>query len=138
MGKWYYNEKIQYKDTSMQSVFILGRLGKDPETKRVGSGQVTKFSVATGFKKADGTEHTDWHQIEAWNKTSELAQKYLHKGDKVALRGEIRYSKKDDKYFTCIIADKIEFLSSKQDRETVSASTPITPDNLDAELDDLF
>ena len=112
----------------MQSVFILGRLGRDPEVVNVGSNQVVKFSVATGYKKADGSQHTDWHNIEAWNKTGELAAKYLHKGDKVALRGEIRYSKKDDKFYTNIVADKIEFLSSKQEsqqsQESVSSDIP--------------
>ena len=112
----------------MQSVFILGRLGKDPEVVKVGNNQVVKFSVATGYKKADGSQHTDWHNIEAWNKTGELAAKYLHKGDKVALRGEIRYSKKDDKFYTNIVADKIEFLSSKQEaqqsQEAVSSDIP--------------
>lgn len=132
MGKWYFKEQIQHKETSMQSVFILGRLGRDPEVVNVGSNQVVKFSVATGYKKADGSQHTDWHNIEAWNKTGELAAKYLHKGDKVALRGEIRYSKKDDKYYTNIVADKIEFLSSKQESSQpasdYSTSEPSVPD----------
>ncbi|MDQ5884505.1 MAG: single-strand DNA-binding protein [Pseudomonadota bacterium] len=133
MGKWYQYEKPQYKDTSMQSVFILGRLGKDPETRTVGNTQVTKFSVATGYKKSDGTQHTDWHQVEAWAKTSEIAQKYLKKGDQVALQGEIRYSQKDDKYFTSIVANRLELLGSRQQQTThpVSGATTAQVDPFD-------
>lgn len=117
----------------MQSVFILGRLGKDPETKTVGNTQVTKFSVATGYKKSDGTQHTDWHSIECWSKTSEIAQKYLKKGDQVALQGEIRYSQKDDKYFTSIVANRLELLGSRQQQTTqpVSGATPAQVDPFD-------
>lgn len=123
----------------MNSVTIIGRLGKDPETKAVGSTQVTKFSVATGYKKSDGTQHTDWHQVEAWSKTSEIAQKYLKKGDQVALQGEIRYSQKDDKYFTSIVANRLELLGSRQQQTTqpVSGATTAQVDPFDIPEDDL-
>lgn len=114
----------------MNSCFLIGRLGKDPETRTVGNTQVTKFSVATGYKKSDGTQHTDWHQVEAWSKTSEIAQKYLHKGDQVAIQGEIRYSQKDDKYFTSIVANRLELLGSRQ--QTSQPSAPAAqPDQFD-------
>lgn len=130
MGKWYSNEKPQYREISMNSVTIIGRLGKDPETRTVGNTQVTKFSVATGYKKSDGTQHTDWHQVEAWNKTSEIAQKYLHKGDQIAIQGEIRYSQKDDKYFTSIVANRLELLGSRQ--QSAQPSAPAAqPDQFD-------
>jgi single-strand DNA-binding protein len=139
MGKWYSNEKPQYKETSsMNSCFLIGRLGKDPETRTVGNTQVTKFSVATGYKKSDGTQHTDWHQVEAWSKTSEIAQKYLHKGDQVAIQGEIRYSQKDDKYFTSIVANRLELLGSRQQStQPVSGATTAQVDPFDIPDDDL-
>lgn len=116
----------------MNSVTIIGRLGKDPETRAVGNTQVTKFSVATGYKKSDGTQHTDWHQVEAWAKTSEIAQKYLHKGDQVAIQGEIRYSQKDDKYFTSIVANRLELLGSRQQStQPVSGATTAQVDPFD-------
>lgn len=116
----------------MNSVTIIGRLGKDPETRAVGNTQVTKFSVATGYKKSDGTQHTDWHQVEAWSKTSEIAQKYLHKGDQVAIQGEIRYSQKDDKYFTSIVANRLELLGSRQQStQPVSGATTAQVDPFD-------
>ena len=85
MGKWHFKE-AKIKGIFMNLVILSGRLGKDPETRAVGNGQVTKFSLATGYKKADGTQHTDWHQIEAWNKTGEIAQKYLTKGKQVIIQ----------------------------------------------------
>lgn len=123
----------------MNSVTIIGRLGKDPETRSVGNTQVTKFSVATGYKKSDGTQHTDWHQVEAWNKTSEIAQKYLKKGDQVALQGEIRYSQKDDRYFTSIVANRIELLGSRQQQndQPRAAATTTQVDPFDIPNDDL-
>jgi single-strand DNA-binding protein len=121
MGRWYtesVNNNKQHIGGSMNSVTLCGRLGKDPETRAVGNGQVTKFSLATGYKKTDGTQHTDWHQIEAWNKTGEIAQKYLTKGKQVIIQGEIRYSTSEKNgvktYFTSIIANKIELLGSAE------------------------
>lgn len=117
MGKWHFKE-AKIKGIFMNLVILSGRLGKDPETRAVGNGQVTKFSLATGYKKADGTQHTDWHQIEAWNKTGEIAQKYLTKGKQVIIQGEIRYSTSEKNgvktYFTSIIANKIELLGSTE------------------------
>lgn len=134
MGKWYTEtvNKKTYGGGSMNSVTLCGRLGKDPETRAVGNSQVTKFSLATGYKKSDGTQHTDWHQIEAWNKTGEIAQKYLAKGKQVIIQGEIRYSISEKNgiktYFTSIIANKIELLGSAEvepkAEETVTYISP--------------
>lgn len=117
---------------SMNSVTLCGRLGKDPETRAAGNGQVTKFSLATGFRKADGSQHTDWHNIEAWNKTGEIAQKYLTKGKQVIIQGEIRYSTSEKNgvktYFTSIIANKIELLGSPDTTEQKQDSSYIAPE----------
>ena len=112
----------------MNHVALVGRLGKDPETKQVGDKQVTKFSLAT---KGYG-DTTDWHNIECWGKTAELAAKYLTKGSMCGVNGSIRYSKNGDKFYTNIVADKIEFLSSKT-QDTAPAMTASVPDldNLD-------
>jgi single-strand DNA-binding protein len=125
MGKWYTYEKPQYKETSsMNKIFLLGRIGRDPELKTVGQNQVAGFSVATGFKKADGSQHTDWHNVEAWGKQAELAGKYLRKGCQVMVEGEVRYNtvEKDGKKttYTKIQASRFEFVGSKQE-ETAPA-----------------
>ena len=140
MGRWYTesdNKNKQHIGGSMNSVTLCGRLGKDPETRTAGNSQVTKFSLATGFKKADGSQHTDWHNIEAWNKTGEIAQKYLTKGKQVIIQGEIRYSTSEKNgvktYFTSIIANKIELLGSAEvePKEETSTYTAPTLDSFD-------
>jgi len=134
MGKWYTEtvNKKTYGGGSMNSVTLCGRLGKDPETRAVGNSQVTKFSLATGYKKSDGTQHTDWHQIEAWNKTGEIAQKYLTKGKQVIIQGEIRYSTSEKNgvktYFTSIIANKIELLGSVEATEPKDEPIYLAPE----------
>lgn len=140
MGRWYTesdNKNKQHIGGSMNSVTLCGRLGKDPETRAAGNGQVTKFSLATGFKKADGSQHTDWHNIEAWNKTGDIAQKYLTKGKQVIIQGEIRYSTSEKNgvktYFTSIIANKIELLGSPDTTEQKQDSSIYVAPELDIE-----
>lgn len=140
MGRWYTesdNKNKQHIGGSMNSVTLCGRLGKDPETRTAGNSQVTKFSLATGFKKADGSQHTDWHNIEAWNKTGDIAQKYLTKGKQVIIQGEIRYSTSEKNgvktYFTSIIANKIELLGSPDTTEQKQDSSIYVAPELDIE-----
>lgn len=134
MGKWYTESVNKNKNEggSMNSVTLCGRLGKDPETRTAGNSQVTKFSLATGFKKASGEQHTDWHNIEAWGKTGEIAQKYLTKGKQVIIQGEIRYTTTEKNgvktYFTNIIANKIELLGSAEANEPKEEAVYVAPE----------
>lgn len=134
MGRWYTKEDNKNKQPggNMNSVTLCGRLGKDPETRQAGNSQVTKFSLATGFKKADGSQHTDWHNIEAWGKTGEIAQKYLTKGKQVLIQGEIRYTTTEKNgvktYFTNIIANKIELLGSAEANEPKEEAVYVAPE----------
>ena len=83
---------------SICQLLIIGNCGKDPEVRILENGvKVTTFSVATytgGYKKSDGTEvpeKTSWHNIVAWRGLAEIAEKFLHKGDKVTILGTISY-----------------------------------------------
>ena len=102
--------------SSVNRVFLLGNLGRDPESKAVGDSRVCKFSLATSWTSG-GKEDVAWHQIEAWGKTGEICQKYLKKGAKVCVEGRIRYSQweKDGvkQYGTSIVADRVTFLSTQ-------------------------
>lgn len=135
MGKWYSYEKPQYRDISMNRIFIMGRLGHDPEVKSVGQSQVASFSVATGFKKADGSEHTDWHNCEAWGKQAELAGKYLKRGQQVLIEGEVRYNtvEKDGKKttYTKIQCSRFEFVGNKDQGSAAEPATVQQPDQFD-------
>ncbi len=104
---------------SLNQVTLCGRLGADPELKTTPSGkQVCTFSVATD----DGTKdvkRTSWHRITCWEKTAEVAAKFLTKGREVLITGRIQYSESEKdgvkKYWTDIIAERVVFLSSGKD-----------------------
>ncbi len=77
-------------------VILRGNLGADPEVRALpGGDRVAKFSVATSatFRgpTGDKVERTDWHRVEAWGKTADYAQSYLHKGDTVIVMGAIKH-----------------------------------------------
>ena len=114
----------------MNKVMLIGHLGGDPDVKSVGETQLAKFSVATTKKWKDNGEQkekTEWHNISAWGKLAELCGKYLKKGSKVFIEGELNYNKVekdgDTKYYTTIKMDTLEFLDSKGKSEETSSSS---------------
>ena len=87
---------------SVNRVILVGRLGKDPETRYTGGGQaVCHFSLATDetFKDRSGErqKRTECHRITVWGKQAEIAQQYLKKGSQIYLEGSIRTSEYTDK-----------------------------------------
>ena len=107
----------------MNKVILMGRLTRDPEV-RYAQGEnamaIARFSLAVDRRRqnnADG-QTADFINIVAFGRLGEFAEKYLHKGTKVALSGRIQtgsYTNKDGQrvYTTDIIADDIEFAESK-------------------------
>lgn len=86
----------------INKVILVGRLGKDPETRSTPGGQtVAKFTVATDEKFTDKSgerqERTEWHDIEAWARLGEICGQYLRKGSLVYIEGSIRTDTWDDK-----------------------------------------
>ena len=110
--------------SSVNKVFILGRLGKDPEIRYTSDGKpIASFSVATSTygKDASGTktEHTEWHRISAFSKAAEVVDKYVKKGDLIHIEGSLRTKKWTDangqeKYATDIVVGRLNLLGSKQ------------------------
>lgn len=87
---------------SVNKVILIGRLGKDPETRYTNSGAaVCNFSIATDetFKDRSGEKQkrTEWHKIVVWNKLAEICQQYLKKGHLVYLEGKIQTNEWTDK-----------------------------------------
>jgi single-strand DNA-binding protein len=100
---------------SFQQMTILGRLGRDPETKAAKSGvDICKFSVASSEKRG-GEEKTLWLNAVCFGKTAELAQEYLAKGRQVLLVGRLEveeYESKGEKRTSVnIIVDRLTFVS---------------------------
>jgi single-strand DNA-binding protein len=81
----------------MNTIHILGRLGKDPETRQVGETSVTNFSVATTerYKDRQGNrqEKTQWHTVSFWGKQGEIIAQYFNKGDQIQVTGTMEYRK---------------------------------------------
>jgi single-strand DNA-binding protein len=78
---------------SVNKVILVGRLGRDPETRFTGGGQaVANFSLATDetYKDKNGErqKRTEWHKITVWGKQAEIAQQYLKKGSLLYVEGE--------------------------------------------------
>ena len=89
---------------SVNKVILIGNLGRDPEVKRLNSGDpVVNLSVATSESwrdKASGDrkERTEWHRVVIYNENlSKVAEQYLRKGSKVYVEGQLQTRKYSDK-----------------------------------------
>ena len=108
---------------------LIGNVGKEPEVKYVDAGVcVASVLLATterAYKLKDGTEvpgRTEWHNIILWRGLAEGVEKYVHKGDKLFIEGQIRTRSYDDRngmkrYVTEIWADSMEMLTPKMKSE---------------------
>ena len=90
---------------SLNKVMLIGNIGADPEIRAVGSGtRVAQFNLATGYRKKDGTDVTHWHRIVVWERPNagggdpfNVVEKFVKKGSKLYLEGEIEYRSYEDK-----------------------------------------
>lgn len=88
---------------SLNKVMLIGNLGQDPEQQTAQSGsKIVNFSLATTdkWKDRDGNpqERTEWHRIAVFNeKLGELAMRFLKRGSRVYVEGEMQYRKYTDK-----------------------------------------
>jgi single-strand DNA-binding protein len=79
----------------MATITIVGKLGRDPESKSVGNGQVTEFSVAVDTGYGD-RKATTWYNVGAWGKQGETIAQHFAKGDSIAVSGEFFVRKYGD------------------------------------------
>jgi single-strand DNA-binding protein len=105
-------------------VQLVGNLGKTPEIKVFDNNKLAKFTVATSeYKKNKNGEfitETQWHNIAAWGKQADLAQKLFEKGSKVSVEGKLTTRSYTDKegnkrYFTEIIATELTLITKKEE-----------------------
>lgn len=113
---------------SINKTMLIGIVGKDPEIRYTQQGMaIANFSLATNKKNKDNQNLTQWHNIVAFAKTAELVEKYVRKGSKLYVEGEIQYQdyEKDGikRTFTKIAIHDMSFLSyndnqpSSQDKQ---------------------
>ena len=116
---------------ALNRVQLIGRLGKDPETRFTPNGKkVANFSLAVGerWKTTGGEakENTEWFNIEAWGRLGEICQQYLQKGRLVFIEGHLKTDRYEDKsgetkYFTKVVALMMQMLDRKPEEEPVAA-----------------
>ena len=129
--------------SSLNKVFILGRLGNDPEPKAMADGTaISSFSVATSTyssKSGEKKEYTEWHRCSAFNKAAEVANQYLKKGSQVLVEGSLRTRKWEDngvtKYMTEIIVGRLTLLGGKPEGEANGNRAESKPTIADLEDD---
>ena len=105
----------------VNKVMLIGRLGKDPETRYTQDGKaVANFSLATEERWKDGEttkSKTEWHKVVAWTKLAEICSSYLKKGSLVYIEGKLETRKweKDGQthYTTEIKAREMKMLGDK-------------------------
>lgn len=100
---------------------FIGRLGADPETRYLPSGDpVVSFRIAVGWKTKE-KEGAEWVPITAFGKLAEICGQYLVKGSQVYISGRWKtdeYEKNGEKrYSTKIVAEKMQMLGGKSDRQ---------------------
>ena len=107
----------------LNKVFVMGRLGRDPELSHTTSGaKVARFSLAVDrdYKSGDGGDRkTDWLNIVAWRQRAEFAAQYLTKGRVICVEGRLEEQKYTDKdgikrRDVVIVADNFYFADSRQ------------------------
>ena len=111
----------------LNHIVIMGRLTRDPELRRTGSGiAVASFTVAVDrdFGGRDGGEkETDFIDCVAWRQTGEFVSKYFHKGQLVAVCGSIQTRVWEDKQGSKrksveVVADEVHFAEPKRDSQS--------------------
>lgn len=137
----------------LNHITIMGRLTRDPELRRTGSGiPVASFTLAVDRdfpNKETGEKETDFINCVAWRQTGEFVSKYFTKGRMAVVSGRLQIRKwqndqGENRYSTEVVADNVYFGDSKWEGNTGNTPTPapsytppVTPDASDfALLDD--
>jgi single-strand DNA-binding protein len=117
---------------SVNKAILVGRLGRDPETRFTSGGQpVANFTMATdeSYKDRAGErqKRTEWHRIVVWGKLAEITQQYLKKGMLVYIEGRIQTRQWEDKRdgqkrsTTEIVANTMKMLTSRAEGAAAGA-----------------
>lgn len=117
----------------MNKVIISGRLARDPEMRYTTSGKaIASFNLAVNRRRSANDQQTaDFIPIVAWEKLAEICGNNLVKGSQILVEGRMQvrsYEGQDGtkRYVTEVVANEIEFMGSKQQRESSGGSfTPV-------------
>lgn len=113
----------------MNKVILIGRLTDEPDYTEKGETKIARYTLAVDRTK-DGA---DFPHCVTFGKGAEFADKYLHKGTKIAVTGRIQtgsYEKDGRKvYTTDVVVDSHEFCEKKQEEPDRSGGFTNVPDN---------
>ncbi len=108
----------------MNKITLIGNLTKDPELRSTHSGvSVCSFTIAVNrrFSNSNGERQTDFFRIQAWRGLADSCMKYLAKGSKVAIVGELQprqYENNGQKHTSIDVqADEVEFLTPSEEKK---------------------
>ena len=112
----------------MNRIILIGNLTKDPELLETSSGiAVCRFSLAVRRARAnaEGNHETDFFSCTAWRGLAETIERYVHKGDKLGVVGEVQFREYTDnqgvkKTSTNVIVQEIDFCGGKRTQESDS------------------
>lgn len=119
---------------SVNRVFLLGQVGRDPEVKEIGGAKYATFSLATSesYKDKNGERqtNTEWHTIVCWRNTAEVVERYVTKGMQLFVEGQLRTRSWEDsegkkRYVTEIVAKEVQFVGKKESSEPRMQTTPL-------------
>lgn len=106
---------------SVNKVFLLGNIGRDPELRRTNSGKaVATFTLATSERGGRGEDaRTEWHRIVVWDRLAEQCDQYLSKGRQVFVEGRLQTRNWEDRsggkrQTTEIVAHQVQFLGAQR------------------------
>lgn len=115
----------------LNHIVLMGRLTKDPELRRTGTGVAVAsltLAVDRDFKGESGERETDFIDIVAWRNTAEFASKYFKKGSMAVVSGRLQIRGWTDKEGNKrrnaeVVADNIYFGETKKSDTQVSQTT---------------
>jgi len=119
----------------MNKIFLIGNLTRDPELRSTQSGvSVCTFTIAVDrrFAPQGGERQTDFFRINAWRGLGETCSRYLAKGRKVAVVGELQARTYEDKNGVTrmsleVSADEVEFLTPRSQQGDAPMGNPMNP-----------
>ena len=112
----------------LNRVALVGRLTRDPELRRTGSGKaVTSFNLAVERNFKSDEQEADFINCVCWGKIAENTERYCSKGSMVSVDGRIQTRNYDNNqgqkvYVTEVIADSVQFINTKRDSNTATAA----------------
>ena len=132
--------------SSVNKVSLIGNLGRDPEVRSMSSGDpVVNLSLATSERWKDKSsgeqrEKTEWHRVVVFDeRLCDVAQKYLRKGSKIYIEGQLQTRKWTDqqgveKYSTEVVLKRFNGVLTMLDSRSDQSEQPAPQVSLDDDI----